>query len=286
MVDRLIADYGLNLENSLDFSNKKIKSFRSFSKRRIESFVGFTQKGMVTGIRLCNNSIESLEDIAKFVDSVLSSTQTLQWIDFSNNFISTLNREFLCFPKLQFLVFEHNHIHSFDEIKKLQHIKTLRALVFLDNPVTAQRGYRDFIYYQFPMLNSLDYQWIRKASPSMSSVDTTDTTDTADTTDTYSTLSQELLTEEVNSLNESPSFASSHRDSSVVDLLVPRFSNPDTESIALSIDSSASKKQVRISSDLPSSNSSSADSMPKNKKTSKHVEIKEVEGILKKKDSS
>lgn len=119
-------------------------------------------KGVVTALRLNNNSISELADLSTAITSVLVNPQAISWLDFSFNDISVLNDTLLEFPNLTTLYLHGNHIMSLAEIDRLAGVSKLRTLTLHGNPLEAVDGYRQYVLGTLPTLKQLDFSSVTK----------------------------------------------------------------------------------------------------------------------------
>jgi len=64
-------------------------------------------------------------------------------------------------PNLESLILSGNQIHSLESLSDLFHLKKLERLTLVDNPVTREGHYRQYIIKMIPSLRVLDYKKIK-----------------------------------------------------------------------------------------------------------------------------
>ncbi|EAX92650.1 Leucine Rich Repeat family protein [Trichomonas vaginalis G3] len=93
---------------------------------------------------------ENLSDIA-----IVEYMINLEIAYFTGNKIRTLKPFAKC-QKLRELYIRYNQISSFEELNYLKELKNLKVLWMMNNPVSEQPNYREFIIKSLPQLTKLD----------------------------------------------------------------------------------------------------------------------------------
>lgn len=112
------------------------------------------RKYLTKSIWLNNNKLTSIKDMEILVESVLEHPEKLGWIDFSFNFITTIDESITKFPNLKIVYFHGNRITDIEEVFKLRNLKQLRSVTFHGNPINEHPHYRAYVIAVLPQVRA------------------------------------------------------------------------------------------------------------------------------------
>ena len=140
----------------LEKERKKKANFR-------QDYVSYTSSVMINNCKL-----ESLEGIADFLDFTLptinnklfndsiSKISLIQWLDVSNNKITSIHKDIILLSNLKILNLKDNLISDINKIRNLGLLSSLKSLSLRGNLVCKVPGYRQFVVEMCAVLERLD----------------------------------------------------------------------------------------------------------------------------------
>uniref|UniRef100_A0A7S2CJX2 Leucine-rich repeat-containing protein 51 n=1 Tax=Florenciella parvula TaxID=236787 RepID=A0A7S2CJX2_9STRA len=113
-------------------------------------------------LRLCNNSIESIDTLPEVANAILKQPLSLRWIDLSFNEMTGLGEALSSFTEINVLYLHANKISSFKELKCLSGLTKLRSITLHGNPIAEKKSYRLYLIINLPALNQIDFSPITR----------------------------------------------------------------------------------------------------------------------------
>lgn len=110
------------------------------------------RKYLTKAIWLNNNKLTSTKDMDVLVETVLEHPDKLGWIDFSFNYITTIDESITKFPNLKIAYFHGNKITDIEQVFKLRNLKQLRSVTFHGNPINDHPHYRAYVIAALPQV--------------------------------------------------------------------------------------------------------------------------------------
>merc|ERR1712070_1224915 len=112
-----------------------------------------------TCLRLCNNSIATVDGLNQAVDEMFDHPDKISWLDLSFNMLTTIEAPILTHLNLKSLALQGNQIKSVKEILKLRTLPHLKALAMHGNPLEESKKppYRVFTTGALSSLVKLDF---------------------------------------------------------------------------------------------------------------------------------
>jgi U2 small nuclear ribonucleoprotein A' len=105
--------------------------------------------------------IDLSDNEIRVLDDNFSLRTRLTTLVASNNHIDKISSQLVHqLPQLVNLVLTNNRISRFGEIDHLQGFIKLEHLYLLDNPISAYKGYREYVIHHIPSLKFLDFKKI------------------------------------------------------------------------------------------------------------------------------
>jgi hypothetical protein len=101
--------------------------------------------------------IATLASLSRVIDAFFFSRDHLQWLDVSNNKLTSIEPAITNFPNLVILYMHGNEIAKLKEINKLGTLKSLKKLTLHANPIEEVRNYRMHVCTVMPRLTMLDF---------------------------------------------------------------------------------------------------------------------------------
>lgn len=112
------------------------------------------RKYLTKAIWLNNNKLTNTKDMDVLVETVLEHPEKLGWIDFSFNYITTIDESITKFPNLKIAYFHGNKISEIEQVFKLRNLKQLRSVTFHGNPINQHPHYRAYVIAALPQVNA------------------------------------------------------------------------------------------------------------------------------------
>jgi len=114
---------------------------------------------ITTCLRLCNNSLESLEGLDEAVHEMFDHPEKVEWFDFSFNQLKTIDEVITKYTNLKSLYLHGNQIKDIGEVLKLQALPCLKSLALHGNALEECKNppYRYFVIGALPSLARLDF---------------------------------------------------------------------------------------------------------------------------------
>ena len=123
-----------------------------------------TQPRSTSAIRFSNNKISEwsnfTETMVKLVDN---PCETVGWIDFSFNEMTSIDECLLQYKNLKILYLHGNCIEKLSEVDKLATLPHLQSLTLHGNPVEELEGYRQYVLFRLPQLKKFDFSAVTKS---------------------------------------------------------------------------------------------------------------------------
>jgi len=136
---------------------KVVASGKKKQKPKVRSRYEVTQ--ITTCLRLCNNSLKSLEGLEDAVTEMFDYPDKVEWFDFSFNELTTIDDNMLQYKNLKSIYLHGNQITDLNEIVKLRELPLLKSLAMHGNPIEEIKDppYRMFVIGALPSLMRLDF---------------------------------------------------------------------------------------------------------------------------------
>ncbi|KAF6207836.1 hypothetical protein GE061_016285 [Apolygus lucorum] len=157
-------DIDVSLTSPADYSFRKLRFLDELEGARPRSMRlgkpvirGPGGKLISNSLWLNNNNLESMQFLTTFVNTLFEAPNKIQWIDFSFNNISEIDKELLKFVDLKILYLHGNCISTLENVARLRGLKKLRTLTLHGCPVELLPFYRQHVISLLPQLKSLDF---------------------------------------------------------------------------------------------------------------------------------
>ena len=122
------------------------------------------KKRSTNAIRFSNNKISEWSDLNETMGKLLENPcETVGWIDFSFNEMTTIDECLLQYRNLKILYLHGNCIEKLSEVDKLAALPHLQSLTLHGNPIEEIEGYRLYVLSKIPQLKNFDFSGVTKS---------------------------------------------------------------------------------------------------------------------------
>merc|ERR1712188_99132 len=136
---------------------KVVATGKKKQKPKAKSRYEVTQ--ITTCLRLCNNSLKTLDGLDEAVNEMFDHPDKVEWFDLSFNELKTIDDSLLQYKNVKSLYLHGNQITDLNEVMKLRELPLLKSLAMHGNPIEECKSppYRTFVIGALPALQRLDF---------------------------------------------------------------------------------------------------------------------------------